>query len=123
MKPREVLPPTEWATWYVYMWIGLFLLLMMSVFFLPFYWWWTAVAIGFGIPEFVGTLKQSDRYPPLTHVIVRYVHREISFPMLFGLVGTVGAYWFGFQRPWAMGALVGLIGWLNAHFDSRYEDA
>ena len=120
---REVLPPTEWATWYVYMWIGLFLALIVSVFFLPFYWWWTAVLIGFGLPEFIGTLKQNDRYPPLTHVIVRYVHREFSFPLLFGLVGTVGAYWFGFARPWAMGLLVGLIGWLNAHFDSRYEDA
>ena len=85
--------------------------------------WLTLTLFAFGIPEFIGTLKQDDRYPPLTHVIVRYVDREIAFPLLFGFAGAIGAYWFGVPRPQNMGLLVGLIGWLSAHFDRRYEQS
>lgn len=119
-RAMAVRPVNEWATWYVYLWVILFLGLIVSVWFVDFYVWWTLVVIFFGIPEFIGSVKQDDRYPPLTHVIVRYVNQEISFPILFGLVGTVGAFWIGFANPWRIGLLVGLIGWLSAHFGSRY---
>lgn len=105
------------------MWVAIAAALLTSVFFMGIWHWLTLTLFAFGIPEFIGTLKQDDRYPPLTHVIVRYVDREIAFPLLFGFAGAIGAYWFGVPRPQNMGLLVGLIGWLSAHFDRRYEQS
>lgn len=113
---------TRWASWYVRMWVLIFIGLIAAVFFIPFYWWMGAVVIAFGVPEFIGTVHQDDAYPPLTHVIVRYVNREYSFPFFYGFTTTAGAYWLHVTQPWRFGLLFGLIGWLNAHFDSRYEE-
>lgn len=120
MKPTA-LPPTQWSRWWVALWVLIFLFLVTSVWFVSFWHWLTYVVIGFGIPELLGTLKQDDKYPPLTHVIVRYVDREISFPVMFGLVTSAGAFWFGFIHPERIGGIGALLGWLNAHFDRRYE--
>lgn len=117
----EILPLTQWSPWWIAMWVAIAAALLTSVFFMGVWHWLTLTLFAFGIPEFLGTLKQDDRYPPLTHVIVRYVDREIAFPLLFGFAGAIGAYWFGVPRPQNMGLLVGLIGWLSAHFDRRYE--
>ena len=119
----EVLPITQWSPWWIGMWVAIAAALLTSVFFMGIWHWLTLTLFAFGIPEFIGTLKQDDRYPPLTHVIVRYVDREIAFPLLFGFAGAIGAYWFGVPRPQNMGLLVGLIGWLSAHFDRRYEQS
>jgi hypothetical protein len=119
----EILPITEWSPWWIGMWVTIAAALLTSVFFMGIWHWLTLTLFAFGIPEFIGTLKQDDRYPPLTHVIVRYVDREIAFPLLFGFAGAIGAYWFGVPRPQNMGLLVGLIGWLSAHFDRRYEQS
>lgn len=114
---REV---AEWSGWWVFMWIVLSIGLLAAAPFLGFWHWWTAVFFGFGVPETVGTIKQDDAYPPLTHVIVRYVPSEIALPLLFGFAGGIGAFWFGFNHPGRLGLLVGFIGWLNAHFLLRY---
>lgn len=119
----EVLPITQWSPWWIGMWVAIAAALLTSVFFMGIWHWLTLTLFAFGIPEVIGTLKQDDRYPPLTHVIVRYVDREIAFPLLFGFAGAIGAYWFGVPRPQNMGLLVGLIGWLSAHFDRRYEQS
>jgi hypothetical protein len=105
------------------MWIVIAVGLLTSVFFMGAWHWLTLTLFAFGIPELLGTLKQDDRFPPLTHVIVRFVDRELAFPLLFGFTGAIGAYWFGVLRPLRMGLLVGLIGWLTAHFDRRYEQS
>ena len=78
----EVLPITQWSPWWIGMWVAIAAALLTSVFFMGVWHWLTLTLFAFGIPEFIGTLKQDDRYPPLTHVIVRYVDREIAFPLL-----------------------------------------
>ena len=114
----EILPITEWSPWWIGMWVAIAAALLTSVFFMGVWHWLTLTLFAFGIPEFIGTLKQDDRYPPLTHVIVRYVDREIAFPLLFGFAGAIGAYWFGVPHPQNMGLLVGLIGWLYSSLRS-----
>ena len=112
----------KWAKWWVAMWAVNVAVLLALIPFLSFGHWVTAVLILFGIPEFFGTLKHDDPYPPLTHVIVRYVDRELSFPFIFFFYGSTAAYWFHFpNRAWALGAFAGLMGWLIAHFERRYE--
>ena len=119
----DILPITQWSRVWIGMWIVIAIGLLTSVFFMGVWHWLTLTLFAFGIPESVGTLKQDDRYPPLTHIIVRFVDREIAFPLLFGFTGAIGAYWFHVLRPLSMGLLVGLIGWLSAHFDRRYEQS
>lgn len=94
--------------------------LLVAAPFVAFWHWWTLAGVFFGVPETIGSLKQDDRYPPLTHIIVRYIPMELGVPLLFALAGGIGAFWFGFENPGRMGLLVGFIGWLNAHFLPRY---
>jgi hypothetical protein len=110
-----------WSPYWVAMWCAIFVILMVAAFFIPFWDWMRDMAILFGVPEAIGTIKQHDRYPPLTHVMVRYVDREISFPIMFGFAGAIGAHWFGLPNARALGLFAALLGWLNAHFDRRYE--
>jgi hypothetical protein len=112
----------RWKTWWLIMWVCIFVALIALAFFLTFFQWGILVVVGFGVPEFIGARKQDDAYPPLTSVIVRYVDRELSFPLLFGLGGAIGSTWFGFPHPFRMGAFAAMLGWFNAHFDRRYEN-
>jgi hypothetical protein len=103
------------------LWAAIFVTLIAAAFMLSFFHWITAAVVLFGVPEALGVWKQDDAYPPLTHVIVKYVHREIAFLVIYGLVGAVGAYWFGFVHPERLGAFAALLGWLTAHFDVYYD--
>lgn len=105
------------------MWAVLAVGLLASAFLVSFWQFWTLVLIGFGVPEFIGARVQDDRYPPLTHVIVKYVHPELGLPLLYFMAGSIGTYWFGAPKPWRLGALVAFIGWLDIHFSPRYYDA
>lgn len=112
----------KWSKWWVGMWAMNVVILLSLIPFLNFGRWVTATLILFGIPEFIGTLKQDDAFPPLTHVIVKYLDRELAFPVIFFFYGSTAAYWFAFpNRAWALGAFAGLLGWLIAHFERRYE--
>jgi len=112
----------EWSRYWIAMWAVFVVALLAAIPFVSFGHWVTATLILFGIPEAFGTWKQDDAYPPLTHVIVKYLDRELSFPVIFFFYGSTAAYWFGFpQRAWALGAFAGLMGWLIAHFERRYE--
>ncbi len=111
----------SWNNWWVAMWVAIFITLAVTAFVLPFWTWWLLVAILFGIPEFIGARITSDSFPALTNVIVRYIPREIAYPIIFGLAAGVGAYWFGLKHPVGVGLLVGLMGWFIAHFERRYE--
>ena len=114
---REI---AEWSRWWVLMWVGITIQLLAAAFFMGVYDWMTLVAVEFGVPEFIGARVQDDKYPPLTHVIVKYAHAELAIPTLYGFAGAIGAHWLGFPRPGVMGALVGFIGWLDAHFLPRF---
>lgn len=120
VQPSISAPAARWSKYWVLMWIVIAVGLLAAAPFMAFWDWWTAVAIAFGIPEFIGARVQNDAFPPLTHVIVRYVHAEIAMPLLFGLAGGIGAHWIGYANPDKLGMLVGLIGWFNAHFLLRY---
>lgn len=117
---KDVKPVTEWSYWWVAMFAFLAVRLVVYAFSLEFWHWWTLAAIEFGVPEAIGAWKQDDRFPPLTHIIVRYVHAELAMPLLYGSAGAIGAYWIGFARPEYIGGIVGIIGWLDAHFLPRF---
>lgn len=112
----------RWSRWWIGLWVVNVIILLAAIPFLTFGHWVTLALVLFGVPEFIGTLKQDDAFPPLTHVIVRYVDREIAFLLIFFFYGSTAAYWFGFpNKALGLGAFAGLLGWLNAHFDRRYE--
>ena len=124
LPPAIAAPPAQWSKYWVAMWVALAVGLLGLAPFMAFWDWWTAVAIAFGIPEFIGARIQNDAFPPLTHVIVRYVHAEIATPLLFGLTAGIGTHWLlkipGPPKAWHVGILFAGLGWFNAHFLLRY---
>jgi hypothetical protein len=44
----------------------------------------------------------------------------MAFPLIYFSLGSVGAHWMNFGRPVAIGALLGLLGWLTDHFIVTY---
>ena len=120
MLEQPPVKPSAWSKWWVTMWVLITVDLLVAAFFMGVYDWMTVAAFEFGIPEFFGARKADDRFPPLTHVIVRYVHPEVAMTALYLFAGSIGAHWLLFPRPWAVGAMVGIIGWLNVHFLPRF---
>jgi hypothetical protein len=115
-------PPANWNTRWILMWVVLSAILITLAFFVPFWpWWLIAAAIGFGIPEAISLLKKDDSLPPLTHTIRHFLPDWLAFPLIYGLLGTIGATWLGFPHPWRLGGLFGLLGWLTDHFSVTYS--
>ena len=114
--------PDHWARWWLWMWGVVAVGLIVAVFFVPFLWWAVAAAVGFGTMEGIGLLRPHDPYPPLTHVIHRFVPRWIAFTAIWALTGGAGAKWFHFAHPVRAAAIVGLLGWLNTHFDTTFDE-
>lgn len=114
--------PRNWNRWWLAMWgvvsIGLLAAALAGLPFWP--WWLLAAAIGFGVPELVSVLKEDDSLPPLTHTIRHFVPNWVAFPLIYFLLGTIGARWLEFPRPFHLGALFGLLGWLTDHFAVTY---
>ncbi len=110
-----------WALWWLWLWAAMTALLLILVFTVPFKWAAGAIVVGFGSMEGYGLLKRDDAYPPLTHVICRYVPRWIAFTLIYAFTGAAGGHWFGFARPVALAALVGLLGWFQTHFDVAFD--
>jgi hypothetical protein len=114
--------PDGWALWWVLLWAGIAAVLVGYAFSAPFNRWAVAATVAFGIPEAFALLKKADAYPPLTHVTRHYLPKWLAFALIYGLVGTIGSFWFGAQHPTRLGALAALLGWLTAHFDSVYSE-
>src|SRR5215211_8323087 len=108
---------TPWARWWLYLWGVVAVTLLVLVFFLPFGWWAGAAAVGFGTLEGIGLWRANDAYPPLTHVIRRYVPRWVAFTAIYGFAGGAGGVWLGFPYPGRSALLFALLGWLTSHFD------
>ncbi len=111
----------RWARWWVYMWFVNAIALTVLVFVLPFRLWTVAAIVGFGIPEAVGIHRKKDPFPPLTHVMRRYLPRWIAYTLVYGFWGGVVSYWLGFAHPERLAALTGLLGWLDQHFEEVYD--
>jgi hypothetical protein len=111
-----------WARWWLYLWGVVAVALLVLVFFLPFGWWAGAAAVGFGTLEGIGLWRADDAYPPLTHVIRRYVPRWAAFTGIYAFTGAAGGTWLGLSRPERLAALFGLLGWFTTHFDVTFDE-
>lgn len=114
--------PESWSRLWLVMWVAIVAALLGAAFSLPFEHWALAATVGFGLPEGFALLKRADAYPPLTYVTRHFLPKWLAFTLIYGLVGTVGTFWFGAQHPLRMGALAALLGWLTAHFDTVYSE-
>jgi hypothetical protein len=116
-------PVTEvrWARWWVWLWGSVAITLLVLLWVIPFKWWGLLAGIGFGTMEGIGLLRDDDAYPPLTHVIRRYVPRWLAFTLIYGILGGAGGHWFHLPNATGVGFLFGLLGWLTAHFDATFD--
>jgi hypothetical protein len=112
--------PENWNRWWLAMWLVTAPALVVSAFFLPFWGWFVAAVAGFLVPELISIAKQDDSLPPLTHTIRHFLPNWLAFPLIYFSLGSVGANWLGFDRPLAVGLLMGLLGWLTDHFTVTY---
>jgi hypothetical protein len=110
-----------WAQWWLWLWGIVAITLLALVFVIPFRWWAVAAGVGFGTLEGIGVVRD-DRYPPLTHVIHKYVPRWAAFTAIYGFMGGAGAVWFGVRKPWRLALFAALLGWLTTHFDVTFDD-
>jgi hypothetical protein len=106
------------------MWAVCSATLLTAAFLVPFWPVWLAMAIVlFGVPEAIGVARNADAYPPLTHVIRHFLPNWIAFPLIYFFFGSIAAEWLEFPRPFHLGALFGLLGWLTDHFADTYQGA
>jgi hypothetical protein len=110
-----------WARWWLWLWGVVAVGLLVLVFLIPFRWWAVAAGVGFGVLEGVG-LRADDPYPPLTHVIHRYVPRSLAFTAIYGFMGGAAGVWFKIPRPWRVALFAALLGWLTTHFDVTFDE-
>jgi hypothetical protein len=111
-----------WARWWLWLWGVVAVSLLVLVFLLPFRWWAIGAAVGFGTLEGIGLARTDDAYPPLTHVIRRYVPRSVAFTAIYGFMGGAGSVWFEIRRPWRLALFAALLGWFTTHFDVTFDD-
>ena len=111
-----------WSKVWVAMWAVNMAVLIPLAFIMALHTWLVLVLFLFAVPEIVG-IKGDDAFPPLTHVIHRYLPRWLTFVLIYGLVGAVGAVWFRFTLgvAWRFGGMLMLLGWLSDHFTEIYE--
>jgi hypothetical protein len=113
--------PQRWNALWLLLWMVCFASLIGLSFVVPFWPHWLLASIPlFWIPELIGIAREDDGLPPLTHTIRHFLPNWLAFPLIYLLVGTIGATWLGFNRPWHLGALFGVLGWLTDHFSVTY---
>ncbi len=112
--------PEHWNKWWVAMWLLVTPAVILSAFVLPFLVWIVLALVGFLLPEMVSIGKKDDSLPPLTHTIRHFLPNWLAFPLIYFALGSVGAHWLQFANPPAIGALMGLLGWLTDHFTATY---
>jgi ABC-type Fe3+ transport system permease subunit len=112
-----------WARWWLWLWGAVAVGLIVLFFVVPLKWWAVAAFAGFGIMEGIGLIRPTDPYPPLTHIIRRYVPRWVAFTAIYGFAGGAGAVWLGFPHPGRLALLLALLGWLTSHFDVTFDQA
>lgn len=113
--------PRQWNRLWLIMWVVVSAILLTSALFVPF-WpvWLIAAGVLFLVPELISVAIKNDSLPPLTHTIRHFLPNWFAFPLIYGLLGTIGAEWLEFPRPFHLGALFALLGWLTDHFAVTY---
>ena len=114
--------PVTWNRLWVLMWAFFSVGLLTVVFYVSFWPWLVLALLFFGVPEAIGIRARGDALPPLTHVIRHFLPNYVAFPLIYGLFGAIAARWMEFPRPWPLGALLALLGWLTDHFQVTYFD-
>lgn len=113
--------PQRWNKLWLLMWLVFSVVLVTFAFLVPFWPTWLLGSIPlFLIPELISITKQDDSLPPLTHTIRHFLPNWLAFPLIYFLLGTIGAQWLAFQRPFHLGALFALLGWLTNHLTVSY---
>jgi hypothetical protein len=79
-----------------------------------------AALVLFLIPELVSVAIKNGSLPPLTHTIWHFLPNWVAFPLIYGMLGSIGAQWLEFPRSFRVGALFALLGWLTDHFAVTY---
>jgi hypothetical protein len=120
-RPVQAAGAVTWARWWVWLWGAVAVVLIALTFFIPFKWWAGAAVAGFGTMEAIGLLRPNDPYPPLTHVIRRYVPRWAAFTAIYGFTGAAGSVWLTISKPQRLGPLFALLGWFTTHFDVTFD--
>lgn len=114
--------PGTWSRWWLLMWAVIVSCLLAAVPGLTVREWLSVATVAFGVPETFAVLRQSDPYPPLTHVIRHFLPQWAAFTLIYGAFGSIASHWLGFAQPLRMGALFALLGWLTSHFETVYEE-
>jgi hypothetical protein len=112
---------TRWARWWLWLWGAVSVTLLVLAFFLPFGWWAFAAAVGFGSLEAFGLWRADDAYPPLTHVVRRYVPRWAAFTAIYAYAGAAGGTWLRLAHPEKLALLFAILGYLTTHFDVTFD--
>ena len=112
-----------WARWWLWLWGAVAVALLVLIFFLPFRWWALLAGVGFGTMEGIGLVHPDDPYPPLTHVIRRFLPRWVAFTAIYGFTGAAGSVWLHISTPEKLGALFAMLGWFTTHFDVTFDSS
>jgi hypothetical protein len=120
-RHAPIVEPVPWAHWWLWLWGAVAIALIALTFFIPFKWWAAAAAAGFGTMEAIGLRRPNDPYPPLTHVIRRYVPRWAAYAAIYGFTGAAGSVWLTISKPQRLGPLFALLGWFTTHFDVTFD--
>ncbi|MDX1622210.1 MAG: hypothetical protein R3320_14530 [Nitriliruptorales bacterium] len=114
--------PEGWNKAWLLLWAVVSVALIVLAFVLTFQQWALLAAVGFGVPEAISLIRRNDAYPPLTHTIRHFLPSWLAFTLIYCLLGSIGATWLRFDRPFHLGALFGLLGWLTDHFSAIYTE-
>lgn len=118
----------DWNPWWIAMWVAttptwIFIAFMHPIS-QPGKFWVAPLAflLLFLVQEIIAIKDKNVRTPPLTHVIRSYMNENLTFPLMYFLLGAVGGCWFGFPplRYLGLGAMFAMLGWLTIHFTLSY---
>ena len=112
--------PKQWNRLWLLMWFVFSVTLLVLPFYVSFWPWFFAALLLFLFPEIISISRNDDGFPPLTHTIRHFLPNWVAFPLIYFFLGTVGSHWLNFNRPWRVGLLFGLLGWLTDHFSATY---
>lgn len=119
--------PDNWNNLWVIMWplftgILIYLPWGAGVDFYPE--WLLATIPLFWIPEIVSIAVKKDSLPPLTHFVRHFLPNWLAFPLIYFLVGGIGAWalGFGYPRTVQVGVLFAVLGWMTDHFAVTYAE-